>query len=164
MVASASAVLMLLVETVSTVLPPLSFSVQLAADVRIKNITIVKYLTQTFYFSVISVFLFSCQLVIVTPEGQSVRFVMKQQVSVSVSLEPQVASVPTVCQVFGASLIVDHANVMSTVSTAILRRESARDVETSPWVTTVNGTGSFMLEEKGQKGGIKIRMCKIKIF
>lgn len=135
MVASASAVLMLLVETVSTVLPPLSFSVQLAAD-----------------------------LVIVTPEGQSVRFVMKQQVSVSVSLEPQVASVPTVCQVFGASLIVDHANVMSTVSTAILRRESARDVETSPWVTTVNGTGSFMLEEKGQKGGIKIRMCKIKIF
>lgn len=110
MVASASAVLMLLVETVSTVLPPLSFSVQLAAD-----------------------------LVIVTPEGQSVRFVMKQQVSVSVSLEPQVASVPTVCQVFGASLIVDHANVMSTVSTAILRRESARDVETSPWVTTVNG-------------------------
>lgn len=100
MVDSVSVDLTLLVGTVSTVLLQPSCSARLDAD-----------------------------LVTVTPEVPSMLFVTRPQASVSVSLVPQVASVPIVWQGFGASLIVDHASVMGTVTTATLRQESARDVE-----------------------------------
>lgn len=100
----------LLVGTVSTVLLQPSFSARLDAD-----------------------------RVTVTPEAQSQLFVMRLQGSVSVSREPQVASVLTVCQAFGAFLIVEHASVMGTVTTATHRQESARDAEISQRDTTVNG-------------------------
>lgn len=110
MVANVSADRMLLEGTVNIVLLQPSCSVRLDAD-----------------------------RVTVTLEAQSQLFVMRTQGSVSASPEPQVASVLTVCQVFGASLTVDHASVMDTVTTATHRQESARDAETSPQDITVNG-------------------------